>query len=67
MVRIDFTEISYINYNATIYRNFNVFVLLYIKDITTIFDVILVYNESELLITFYKVFPYFLLARIKLE
>jgi hypothetical protein len=40
IVKIDFAKKSYINYNTTVYRNFDIFALFYIEDIVTILNII---------------------------
>jgi len=67
VVRIDFAKVSHINHNATVHRNFDVFALLYVEDITTILDIILTHEEDKLSITLDKVFFHFLLMFMKLK
>jgi len=67
IIGIDFAKKSYINYNTTVYKNFDVFVLLYVKDIITISDIILARKRDKLSIIFYKIFSYFFLMRMKLK
>lgn len=67
IVRINFAKKNYINYNATVYRDFDVFALLYIEDIATISNIMLTCKRDKLSIIFYKVFFYFFSIRIKLE
>ena len=67
IVRIDFAEVSHINYNATVYRDFDIFALLYIEGVTMILDMILAYKGGKLLTIPYKVFLHFFLVPIKLE
>ena len=67
IVRINFAEVRHINYNATIYRDFDIFALLYIESIATILDMVLAYKGGKLSTIPYKVFLYFFLVLIKLE
>lgn len=67
VVGIDFAEGSYINHNATVHRDFDVFALLYVEGIATISDMMLAREGGELSTTPYKVFPHFFLVRMKLE
>ncbi len=67
IVKIDFAKKSYINYNTTVYKNFDVFALFYIEDIVTILNIILIGKRDKLSIIFYKVFFYFFLTYIKLD
>ncbi len=67
VVRIDFAEVSHINHNATVHRNFDVFALLYVEGITAILDMILAHEGGELSTTPDKVFFHFLLVPMKLK
>ncbi len=67
VIEINFAKKSYINHNAIVHKNFDVFVLLYVKDIVTILNIMLTRKKDELLITLYKVFFHFFLMRMKLE
>jgi len=60
VVGIDFAEGSYINHNATVHRDFDVFALLYVEGIATISDMMLAREGGELSTTPYKVFPLYL-------
>jgi len=67
VVRIDFAKVSHINHNVTVYRNFNIFALLYVEDIVMILNMMLTHQRDELLITSDKVFLHFFLMLMKLE
>lgn len=65
VVQIEFAKVHYINYNATIYRNFDIIPILYMKDIITILEMIFTHKEDEFLTALYKVFPYLFLILMK--
>jgi len=67
IIKINFAKKSYINYNAIVYKDFDIFALLYIEDIVTILNIILNCKRDKLSIIFYKVCFYFFPMRIKLE
>ncbi len=67
VVRIDFAEVSHINHNATVHRDFDVFALLYVEGIATILDMMLAHEGGELSTTSDKVFLHFFLVPMKLE
>ncbi len=67
VIRINFAEIRYINYNARVYRDFDLFALLYIENITIILDVMFTYKGGKLSTAPYKVFTHLFLMPMKLE
>ena len=59
VVRIDFAEVSRINRNATVHRDFNIFALLYVEGIATMLDMMLAHEGGESSTTSDKVFLHF--------
>ena len=67
VVRIDFAEVSHINHNATVHKDFDILALLYVEGITTILDMMLAHEGGELSTTPYKEFLHFFLMPMKFE
>jgi len=67
VVRIGFAKVNYINYNITVYRNFDIIAFLDIKSIVIILNITLAGKKNKLSTVFYKMFLYFFLAPIKRE
>ncbi len=67
IVQISFAEVSYINYNTTVYGNFDIITLLDIESIIMILDIILAGKGDKLSTAPYKILPYLFLAPIKGE